>query len=191
MNKKKIAVVIVIFVLVISGYVVFTLKSGEELNESSPLDQLPQSVAPQIEVKDSLETMSEETRRELEEMVTAVKENVVEMVESEPAPLRLLAQGDFIQRFHSVKGSALLITTETGQIVRFEDFETDNGPQLHIYLSKDLSADDFVDLGTIKATKGNVNYAVPQGTDTNKYKYVLVWCRPFGVLFSYANLKPL
>lgn len=73
-------------------------------------------------------------------------------------------------------------------IVRFEDFQTDNGPQLRIYLSADLGADDFIDLDPIKATKGNVNYTVAAGTDTDKYRNVLVWCKPFGVLFSYAEL---
>ena len=63
-----------------------------------------------------------------------------------------------------------------------------NGPDLHIYLSADLDAKDYVDLGAIKATKGNVNYDVPAATDTEKYRYVLVWCEPFRVLFGYAEL---
>ena len=70
-----------------------------------------------------------------------------------------------------------------------ENFETINGPDLFIYLSKDLTNKDFVNLGEIKATKGNVNYEVNSSIDTTQYKNVLVWCRAFGVLFSYAELK--
>ena len=68
-------------------------------------------------------------------------------------------------------------------------FETDNGPRLHIYLSAGLGDDDFIDLGPIRATKGNANYEVPAGVDIEKYRNVLVWCVPFGVLFSYAELN--
>ena len=67
-------------------------------------------------------------------------------------------------------------------------YETINGPNLHIYLSADLEANDYIDLGKIKATKGNVNYMVDHSIDTEKYNKVLVWCVPFQVLFSYAEL---
>ncbi len=73
-------------------------------------------------------------------------------------------------------------------IVRFEDFETINGPDLRIYLSTELGDSDFIELGKIKATKGNVNYNIPEGTDLTKYNKVLVWCKAFSVLFSYAEL---
>jgi len=46
-----------------------------------------------------------------------------------------------------------------------------------------------IDLGEIKATKGNVNYDIPEGTDLEKYNKVLVWCVPFRVLFSYSDLN--
>ena len=52
-----------------------------------------------------------------------------------------------------------------------------------------MGDDDFIDLGKIKATKGNVNYDIPEGVDTDKYNKVLVWCVPFGVIFSYSELK--
>jgi len=43
--------------------------------------------------------------------------------------------------------------------------------------------------GKIKGTKGNVNYEIDRGVDLEKYDKVLVWCVPFGVLFSYADLE--
>jgi len=50
-----------------------------------------------------------------------------------------------------------------------------------------LGDSDFVNLGRIRATEGNVNYEIPEGTDLTKYKNVLIWCRAFSVLFSYAT----
>lgn len=101
----------------------------------------------------------------------------------------LLKESIFQPRAHEVEGKALLIEDSGNLILRFEDFSTINGPDLRIYLSSDLNANDFIDLGEIKATKGNVNYNIPEGTDLEKYNKVLVWCRAFKVLFSYADLS--
>jgi len=101
----------------------------------------------------------------------------------------IIAQGDLKESAHEVEGKALIINDNGKTKLRFEDFETINGPDLHIYLSSDLDAEDYIDLGKIKATKGNVNYDIPSEIDISKYNKVLVWCVPFRVLFSYAELK--
>lgn len=74
------------------------------------------------------------------------------------------------------------------KILRFQDFEIMNGPGLSIYLATDISAEDSVRLGEVKATRGNVNYDVPVGLDLEKYDTVLVWCDTFNTLYSYAEL---
>lgn len=186
--KKIILLSIVLLAIAFVGYIVIS-KSGKELNEVSPLEvSLPSTESPPP-IKDNLDAMSEEKKQEFMAEVEAMKDVVMEKNETMPPKTQIVARGDFMRRIHSVKGSALLIGGVGQKIVRFENFETDNGPQLHIYLSADLGASDFVDLGPIKATKGNVNYPVPAGTNTQKYRYILVWCKPFGVLFSYAELK--
>ncbi len=108
-----------------------------------------------------------------------------------PNQPRILAQGDFVAKAHGVQGKALLIEHNGKQTLRFENFETIDGPDVHIYLSSDFSNKDIIDLGDIKATKGNVNYDIPAGVDTTKYNKVLVWCVKFHVLFSAAELTPL
>jgi len=105
---------------------------------------------------------------------------------SEPV---LVTSANFVARKHDVKGSAVLIEQNTNRILRFEDFETVNGPNLHIYLASDETAENFVDLGPIKATKGNVNYEIPDDVDLEKYNTVLVYCVPFKVVFSLAELS--
>ena len=102
----------------------------------------------------------------------------------------VLYEGEFVESGgHTVAGSAKVIQDENGKkILRFENFETVNGPDLFIYLSTDTDASDFVNLGEIKGTKGNINYEIPDGTDLEKYDKVLVWCRAFRVLFSSADL---
>jgi len=141
-------------------------------------------------IMDAMTTMTEEELMEFEEAVAAMGDQVIVMEETMPQGAQLLAEGDFKPRAHGVEGKALLIDDGFGQkILRFEDFETINGPNLHIYLASSLSDEDFIDLGEIRATSGNVNYDIPQGIDTDQYDKVLVWCVPFGVLFSYAELE--
>ena len=141
-----------------------------------------------LQVNDGMDTMTAAEKEQFEKEVEAAQENVTTMDEEMKEAAALLAQGEFKPRAHEVMGKALLIQAGDSKIIRFEDFETINGPDLHIWLASSLGDDDYVDLGSIKATKGNVNYGVPAGVDTNKYNKVLVWCVPFRVLFSYAEL---
>jgi peptide methionine sulfoxide reductase msrA/msrB len=93
---------------------------------------------------------------------------------------------------HSATGTVQILKTEAGTVLRYEDFKTINGPDLFVYLSTDLKATEFINLGELKATEGSINYDVPSEVDLTKYKYVLVWCKKFGVLFNYADItKPL
>jgi len=122
-------------------------------------------------------------------MITEVVQMPTMPTAQEMSDATILSTAYFKPHDHDVEGKALLIDDNGKKIVRFEDFDTVNGPELHVYLSTDLDAKDYIDLGEIKATRGNVNYDVPMGIDVNKYNKVLVWCEPFSVLFSYAELE--
>ena len=102
-----------------------------------------------------------------------------------------LVSGTFVDAdaSHKVSGSAQVIKTTQGQILRFENLEATNGPDLRIYLATDTQATEFIDIGKNKATIGNVNYELPQDVDLEKYDTVLIWCRAFGVLFGSAELE--
>lgn len=97
--------------------------------------------------------------------------------------------GVFVNGVHNVSGTVRIIDSANGTVLRFENFKTLNGPDLHIYLASDNTAKDFVEVGLMKATEGNSNYIVPPGTDVMKYNHVLVWCKTFRVLFGSAELK--
>lgn len=92
---------------------------------------------------------------------------------------------------HPASGYALLVKAGGASYLRYEDLKTINGPDLYVYLSKDLDAKDFVDLGRIKATEGNVNYEIPENINLKDYRYALIWCKAFGVLFNSADLSSL
>jgi hypothetical protein len=100
----------------------------------------------------------------------------------------VIASGSFQDGAHPTKGETLLIEMDDSHKLRFEDFKTDSGPGLYVYLSVDKSANDYVNLGKLKAIEGNMNYDIPTGTNTTKYNFVLIWCEPFSVLFGHAEL---
>ena len=89
---------------------------------------------------------------------------------------------------HPASGTVRIVKSNGASFVRYENFKTINGPDIYVYLAKDRDAKEFVSLGQVKATEGNVNYEIPTGTDLSKYHYVLTWCKQFGVLFNYADL---
>ena len=90
---------------------------------------------------------------------------------------------------HSASGTARIVKVDDKNYIRYENFKTINGPDLYVYLATNLDSKDFVNLGTLKATEGNINYEIPVGVDIVKYRYALVWCKQFGVLFNYVDLS--
>lgn len=92
---------------------------------------------------------------------------------------------------HPASGVVRVVKTGSDTIVRYENYKTINGPDVRVYLANDLKAKDFVDLGPIKGTEGNINYAVPDGVDVDTYRYVLTWCEDFSVLFNSADLSTI
>lgn len=111
----------------------------------------------------------------------------------EAVPEQMDMQGETAQVIgtagHPASGTARIIEADGTTYVRYEDFQTLNGPDLFVYLAKDLNADEFVNLGKLRATEGNINYEVPDDVDVSEYPYVMVWCRAFSVLFNYADLS--
>jgi hypothetical protein len=106
-----------------------------------------------------------------------------------------LRTGSFVgvgDGIHNAEGMAKAIPLEDGSnILRLENLQVTNGPNLYVYLATDKSASDFVSLGKLKANNGNQNYNIPSKTDLSKYDTVLIWCRPFSVLFGSAELAPV
>ena len=101
---------------------------------------------------------------------------------------KILSQNNFQKAAYDVKGQALVLQKGSQRILRFEDFETINGPKLHIYLVNSTDSSQFYDLGLIKATKGSVNYQIPDNLDLSQYDQVQVYCVPFKKVFSYASI---
>lgn len=90
---------------------------------------------------------------------------------------------------HPASGVVRIVRSADETILRYENYKTINGPDVRVYLAKDLEAKEYVDLGPLKGTEGNINYAVPKDVDISQYRYALTWCEDFSVLFNSADLS--
>lgn len=91
---------------------------------------------------------------------------------------------------HELSGDAAFLANSSNEyILRFENFSVVNGPDVNVYLSKTAEFRDVIDLGDLKGTQGNINYQVPVNVDPGEYKFVLIWCAKYAVLFGYAEVK--
>ena len=131
-------------------------------------------------------------------MSTAMAEPATVMGEAMPeAEMSLLAQGSFYNLFHVGSGQALVYQLADGsRVLRLQDFEVDNGPELHVYLfpndpvatSIGVDIPGSVDLGFLKGNIGDQNYEIPADLDLSQFKSVVIWCQPFKVTFIAAPL---
>jgi hypothetical protein len=112
-----------------------------------------------------------------------------------PAGPKVLAIGQLqrVDDLHRGTGPVTLVEVDGKTFVRFENVAIQNGPDLHVYLARGMGGayDGGRDLylGALKATNGSFNYELPGGTPLGDYKSVVVWCRAFTVLFTWADLR--
>ncbi|WP_419551701.1 DM13 domain-containing protein [Candidatus Poriferisodalis sp.] len=144
-----------------------------------------------------------EAEKQVTEHSMSVAEHMLDEPEAVDMPddggVRVTAVGTFGARSHPASGVAVVLTDGTQTFLRFDDdFATDNGPDLNVYLTAagpdasvgDLAA-DFVDLGDLKGNIGAQNYEIPADVDLERYSTVAIWCVRFNVVFGTAELEPM
>jgi electron transfer DM13 len=111
-----------------------------------------------------------------------------------------LYTGTFHGKVHHTSGRATIYQESDGkQILRLTNFQTSNGPDVHVVLIavKDASDDanflksgtERVELGKLKGNQGDQNYEIPAGTDLNKFRAVSIYCERFNANFGTAPLE--
>jgi hypothetical protein len=112
----------------------------------------------------------------------------------------VLRSGRLISHEHTTSGRALVLQLPDGsRVLRLEGLDTSDGPDLRVWLTDApvLEGPDgwhvfddgrYLDLGELKANRGDHNYVIPPGTDLDQYSSVSIWCRRFTVSFGAAAL---
>ena len=191
-RRPVVSAIAAAIVLGVGAWLVFgffgfqTLFIDEEVAEANPFVAGPGASG--LAVDETTEEMADAMN---EAMDDAGKSGVDVVSEPMAGSVTTLAEGSFIGRAHPTTGLAKVITDGNQRFLRFEGFETDNGPDLNVYLATgppDGSPEDFIDLGDLKGNIGDQNYELADDVDLDRYTTVFIWCVRFSVAFGAAPL---
>lgn len=126
-------------------------------------------------------------------MLACKTENVVPTTAApnvfDPTTATLLKTGVLMGIGHTVSGTAAIYDSNGTKVVLLEPFDSQNGPDLKVYLSKDVNATSYISLGNLKSISGKQSYNVPGTPNINEYTHVHIWCEQFSVVFGVAEVK--
>ncbi|MDG4657343.1 DM13 domain-containing protein [Ectobacillus antri] len=162
--KKWLAIVVLVVCIPVGWWLLSPLWINKEVNE-----ELPTST----------------------EQATAMEEKSEVIVEQPKVQeyTGMFVDGD---KTHHAAGKAYTLTQDGKRFIRFEDFNTTNGPDLYVYmLDKSNEIAKGINLGKLKGNQGNQNYELPSNIDMEKYDKVIIWCKAFDVTFGTAELKEI
>ena len=203
-NKRNLiiaGVVIALLLAPLGWWLASPLWRTDAVDEAFPFD-LPTVAEAEAMSDDALETaildvmnqaddMTEEQQAMAEEKITELvemmpdEEMAEEMPESTTADeWAVVASGTFVDAdpFHKGSGTATIFQQGDQRVLRFEDFEVTNGPDLHVLLVQNADGGDpgeYIDLGQLKGNVGNQNYEIPADIDLSQYDGIMIYCMPF------------
>jgi hypothetical protein len=198
--------IVMVGVAVVLAVLAYTLLSpffrNDAVNEAFPSltqtqrDQLRTMPESQQEVlvamaDDNVE-MAAETALAMMETPTSLEEDMPPM--DEPV---ILVQGAFneFDAVHRGEGAATIYELPDGsRVLRLEDFQVTNGPQLHVILTRGVPTNildreasaNHLDLGALKGNIGSQNYKIPSDVNLDEFQAVVIYCVPFSVNFTTA-----
>ena len=203
-RRRRPAAIIGIPVLILVGIVGYDLGSplftNRTVEEEFPLSFTavvpPNMSREQVEEVMAGIAMVDQTADEAMPDMMAMTEPPVGAI-SEPVKLKA---GSFrnADSFHRGSGRATVYRGPDGSLLlRLEDFKVTNGPALHVILSPhqdpksqhEVRVPGYVDLGNLKGNIGNQNYPIPEEIDITTMNSVVIYCKPFHVVFSVAPLQ--
>ena len=116
-----------------------------------------------------------------------------------PAPQpKVLLTGKLITHEHRTSGTvAVLALPDGSRILRIENLDTSDGPDLKVWLSDAQVTpgragwhvfDDgkYRNLGSLKGNHGNQNYPIPHDVTLDSFRSVAIWCDRF----TFRSVRP-
>ena len=99
-------------------------------------------------------------------------------------------KGNFMNGpFGTVSGNVFISVINNEKKLILENLVSSNGPDLHVYLSKEIQPINFIDLGKLKSVNGTQVYSIDNNVNLKDYKFALVHCQQFNHLFGSANIQ--
>jgi hypothetical protein len=202
-HRRLVAVVgliVLVPVVLIAWWLLSPLFIDKEVQEEFPF--AASAVVPpdmtRSEIEKAMAVMAMMDDESMEEMPDEMME-AKDGGGDESGPVRVKT-GSFedADAFHKGSGRATIFRGPGGgHLLRLEDFKVTNGPDLRVILSPaadpgsrdEVSASGYVELGKLKGNIGSQNYPIPDDVDVAAQGSVVIYCRPFHVIFSVATLR--
>lgn len=175
------------------------------VNRSPVADALPGLTDLSPEEQEVIETIAVEDMAFARALIEAGLVGPVDVPEDEQAMPDMQAptlykSGEFT-RIDAVRwavGNVLVYQEADGSwLIRLEDFEVRNGPQLHLFLSANpqpRTPEEVregglgFDWGPLRGTRGSQSFRLPAGFDMAAVKSVVIFSMPYQEVFSSATL---
>ena len=141
------------------------------------------------------------TREQVDETMMKASKQSATAAEAMPAgttPATVLRRGTFVgsDNFHQGEGTATVYRVGQDIILRLDPFTVTNGPDLHVILTKHPAPksradvkEGYIEVAKLKGNVGSQNYTLPQDVLLDEYRAVVIYCKPFHVVFSVATLQ--
>lgn len=157
-----------------------------------------------VEVYEAVPTSAEEVLNPVTEEPATEESTQEASAAEEPAASNepvVLEAGTFISHEHSTSGTVKILELPDGsRVLRLENLETSDGPQLEVWLTDAPVIDGvdgwgvfddgkYVSLGALKGNVGNQNYMIPDDVNLDDFSSVSIWCARFNVSFGAAELS--
>lgn len=182
--------IIAIPIIAVAWWLLAPLFIDTEVSDEFPMSataEMPVGMT-QSEAEDIMQGMAKINMTQKEDMMGAMDEATV------------VASGEFRDgdSFHKGSGDVALYKLAGGDhVLRFENLDVTNGPDLRVLLSphadpmskSELNDAGFELLAKLKGNKGDQNYEIPADIDVESVNSVIIYCYPFKVIFSVAPLE--
>jgi hypothetical protein len=80
------------------------------------------------------------------------------------------------------------VVTIIGNSVNLVNVQISEAPDGRVILAKDFDSESGVRLGKLQGFTGSHYYSIPEGTDTDNYNTILIWCDEFNVPIGKVEL---
>ena len=180
------------------------LRKAMGAGDSDAMDSVVKTLA-EAAVKSMPGAMTAPAKEEMTQtraaaMKAAMPEAIAKIQPEASAEPVKLKSGQFRDqdRFHKGSGAATIYRLADGsRLLRLEDFQVTNGPDLRVILTRaqdpeqagEVTSPGHLELSKLKGNMGNQNYPIPDDADVSSFNSVVIFCKPFKVIFSVAALE--
>ena len=184
-SKQKISVSVAVVLLIVGGIGLYLFQPWRLVTNTTINESLP-SVSSSTSTESSLPVPSQSAPR---------------VSPTQKASSLTLATGTFISHEYETTGRAAVLQLPDGsRILRLTNLSTSDGPDLKVWITdapvikgkagwRVFDDGSYVNLGNLKANKGNQNYTIPSDVDLKKLTSVSIWCDRFNVSFGAVQLE--